>query len=304
VTVGVVVMSYGTPSRPEQIPEYYTDILHGRPPTIEQLAELERRYAAIGGLSPLNSVSRAQMAGITAALERLAPSGFRTAYGTKHAWPRIAEAAGELVASGVDALVGLVLTPHFSTLSVEQYFEQLAEAAAAAGLPLGRVERWGADPVLVELLAERVRSSLEELGTPARWAEVLFTAHSLPTRILAAGDPYPAELAETAALVAAEADLTRFRTAWQSASVTPEPWLGPDIGEVLEELAGVGTEGVVVCPAGFVSDHLEILYDLDVVARRRAEGLKIAFARTASLNDEPRLMEALAGLVIAAVPPR
>ncbi len=302
MSTGVVVMAYGAPASEAEIAPYYTDIRRGRPPSDEQLAELAKRYATIGGLSPLNERSRAQVEGIAAALERLAPGAFRVTYGAKHGAPRIEEAASGLVASGVDALVGLVLAPHYSTLSVGEYLERLAVVANGAGLPFGVVERYGTEPTLVALLAARVRAALDSIGTPAESTEVLFSAHSLPERILDDGDPYAAELAETAALVAAAADLTRFRTVWQSASHTPEPWLGPDISEVLGELADRGAAGVVVCPAGFTSDHLEVLYDLDVVARARAEALGLAFRRAASLNAEPALMEALARLVLAADP--
>jgi protoporphyrin/coproporphyrin ferrochelatase len=195
-----------------------------------------------------------------------------------------------------------VLAPHFSTLGVGEYLERLDEEGAALGLSVGRVERFGADPAFISLLAGRVEVALGCIASPLDRTEVLFSAHSLPERILAVGDPYPAELAETAALVAAVADLTRFRPVWQSASRTPEPWLGPDISEVMSELAGNSTSGVVVCPAGFTSDHLEVLYDLDIVARRHAEELGLAFQRTASLNADPVLMEALAELVVGADP--
>lgn len=302
MTTGVVVMAYGTPSRRDEIAAYYTDVRRGRPPTAEQLADLEARYDAIGGLSPLTTVSRQQVAGVAAALERLAPGHYRVAYGTKHATPRIEEAAKELAATGVDALVGVVLAPHYSTLGVGEYLDRLHEEGTALGLPVGNVERFGADGRFISLLAERVEVAQRRIASPLERTEVLFSAHSLPERILAVGDAYAAELAETAALVASVADLTRFRSVWQSASRTPEPWLGPDISDVMSELADNSTTGVIVCPAGFTSDHLEVLYDLDIVARRRAEELGLAFQRTASLNADPVLMEVLAELILGADP--
>ena len=170
------------------------------------------------------------------------------------------------------------------------------------------MEHWHDDPVLVEVLAERVLEAIASLGrSPGEppddaGLEVCFTAHSLPVRILAEGDPYPSQLERTAGLVAARAGLAHHRVGWQSAGRTPEPWIGPDVLELLRTLAAEGYEAVVVCPAGFTSDHLEVLYDLDVEARRLAEELGVAFARTASLNDEPRVAGALAARVAGARP--
>jgi ferrochelatase len=305
MTVGVVVMSYGTPSGPEELLGYYTDIRRGRPPTDEQLAELERRYAAIGGLSPLNALSRAQVEGIAAALERLAPGRFLTAYGTKHAAPRIADAAEQLAEAGVEALVGLVLAPHYSALSVGEYVDRVQDAAKQAAIELTVVESWHLLPGLVDLLAERLAAALDSL--PAELAdvtEVLVTAHSLPARVAEMGDPYPDQLKQTAEAITTAAGVQRWRVAWQSAGRTPEPWLGPDILDVIRSLPAEGLRAVVICPAGFTSDHLEVLYDVDIEALAVAEAAGLVLVRTESLNDDPRLMTALAELVVqAAAPP-
>jgi ferrochelatase len=305
MTTGVVVMSYGTPGDRDAVAAFYTDVRRGRPPSPEQLAELERRYDAIGGLSPLTARSAAQVEGIRDALEELAPGHFLVRYGTKHGAPKIEEAVDELVGAGVESLVGVVLAPHFSALSVGEYLQRVEARAAEHSINgVGKVERFGEEPALIELLAARVHEALDSLGTPRERTQVLFSAHSLPARIVEMRDPYPAELAATARLVAGALGLDAFRNVWQSASPTSEPWLGPDISEVLTELAAEGTTGVVVCPAGFTSDHLEVLYDIEIVARRRAEELGLSFTRTPSLNDEPALMRCLARLVQGADPGR
>jgi ferrochelatase len=303
MTTGVVVMSYGTPASSDGIAAFYTDVRHGRAPSPEQVERLAARYEAIGGLSPLTVRSASQVEGIRRALEGLAPGQFVTSYGTKHGRPRIEEAVDDLATAGVDAAVALVLAPHYSALSVGEYLERFGDRARQNGIAaVGTVERFGDDPTLIDLLAARVGAALRAIGTPAAATVVLFSAHSLPARIVGLGDPYPAELEVTAELVAEAAGIENFRNVWQSASPTGEPWLGPDICTVLEELAAQGSAGVVVCPAGFTSDHLEVLYDLDIVAKQRAEELGLAFARTTSLNDEPRLMEALARRIHAADP--
>lgn len=297
--VGVVVMDYGTPSGPGDVLAYYTDIRRGRPPSAEQLADLVRRYDAIGGVSPLAARTAAQVAAIARALEAADPGRFLVVHGAKHTHPSIEEALDELHAAGVGRFVGLVLAPHYSALSVGEYLSRARRRAEELGLEAAFVERWGTEPALVEVLAERVREALGSVAPQGTRDELVVTAHSLPVRILETGDPYPDELRETAALVAERAGVTRWRTGWQSAGRTSEPWLGPDICEPLPELAAEGAEAVVVCPAGFTSDHLEVLYDLDVDAKAVAARLGIRFARTASLDDEPRVAAALASRVAA-----
>lgn len=298
---GVVVMSYGTPERLEDVEAFYTDVRRGRPPSAEQLAALTERYRAIGGVSPLGQRTAAQLDALHGALEAAEPGRYLVRSGAKHARPKIEEAVDALAAGGADQLVGLVLAPHYSRLSVGEYVERARTRAAAHGLPAAFVEDWHDEPALVEALADRVRRGVADLlartGEPL---EVVFTAHSLPERILASGDPYPGQLAETARLVAAAAGLVHHRTAWQSAGRTGEAWLGPDILEVLARLAADGVVSVLVCPAGFTSDHLEVLYDLDIEARQLAERLGTGFARTPSLNDDAQVMAALARRVAAA----
>ncbi|MHB8246288.1 MAG: ferrochelatase [Acidimicrobiales bacterium] len=299
--LGVLVMSYGTPSRHEDVESFYTDIRRGRPPSSEQLDELKRRYAAVGGTSALAARTAEQVAAIQAELDELEPLRYVCRYGSKHGTPTIEEAIDEL-ASLCEGLVGIVLAPHYSSGSVGEYLARAEERAAAAGLKAVFIEDWHTNPVLVQLLAERVRAAFASLGSDPKEAgtELLVTAHSLPMRIIAAGDGYDARLRETAALVAAASGASRWRVCWQSAGRTPEPWIGPDILEVIRGLPSEGVSGAVICPAGFTSDHLEVNYDLDIEAQEVAAEAGVHLARTASLNADPRLCAALAGLVLEA----
>ena len=296
---GVLVMAYGTPATPDDVEAYYTHVRRGRPPTPELLDDLRARYEAIGGTSPLLELTRAQAACLAAALG----DGWVVELGMKHAPPFIEEGTARLAEQGVRRIVGLVLAPHYSALSVGEYAARAAatQAVADGGVELTMVDSWHLAPGYVELLAARVLSAYDLLlVTDPNAVEVVFTAHSLPERILAAGDPYPDQLRETAQAVVARAGLGRWSIAWQSAGRTPEPWIGPDLLSHLAERAEAGVEGVIVCPAGFVSDHLEILYDLDVEARQVAERLGLAFARTESPNDDPAFCATLARVVTAA----
>lgn len=303
MTTGVVVMTYGTPSGPDDVERFYLDVRRGRPPTPEQLGDLKRRYDAIGGTSPLNARTAAQLAALQEELEVLEPGAYVVAYGAKHSAPTIEAAVAELAGRGVTDVVGIVLAPHYSRLSVGEYLERAAERCAELGLACGFVRHWHDEEALIAALAARVRSATASLPPTRGEIEYCFTAHSLPERILADGDPYPDELAETARLVAGRLELAHYRVGWQSAGRTPEPWIGPDILVMLRELAAQGFGGVVVCPAGFTADHLEVLYDLDIEAAQLAGELGLAFTRTASLNDDRAVFAALAQRVVAARPP-
>ena len=274
-------MAYGSPSRLEDIPAYLSDIRGGRPVSDEAVEELVERYRRIGGRSPLDEITERQRA----ALER--ELGIPVYTGMKHWTPRIADAAARALAGGARTVVGLVLAPHYSRLSIAGYRERL-EAALDGRAELLFVESWHDHEPYLEALAERVR------GTAAH---VVFTAHSLPERILREGDPYREQLLATSRLVAERAGLERWSFAFQSASATGEPWLGPDILEELERLAADGARAVLAAPVGFVSDHLEILWDLDVEGRERAAQLGLEFDRMPSLNDDAQFVRGMGDLV-------
>jgi protoporphyrin/coproporphyrin ferrochelatase len=303
--IGVLVMAHGTPATVADIEPFYTAIRRGHRPTSDQLDELVARYEAIGGTSPLTERTRAQVDGLAAALEAAAPGRFLVGFGSKYVSPVIEEGMAALIAAGVGQVVAIVLTPHRSTLGSGQYLERAAVAASAAAPPVRCtvVDSWHRSPGLAELLADRARGVLATLDAEQRRRPaVLFTAHSLPLRAVAEGDPYPRQVAESAADIAAilgfdaEPGLT-WGVAWQSAGRTADPWMGPDLLAEMRRAAAEGATAVVVVPVGFVSDHLEILYDLDIEARRVASSLGVAFARTPSLNDDPRLSAILADVV-------
>jgi len=296
MSVAVVLMAYGSPDRLEDVPAYYADIRGGRPIRPELLEELVERYRSLGvgrgAVSPLNAVTEEQRA----ALER--ELGVPVFTGMRHWQPRIAEAAERALASGARVVVGLVLAPHYSTMSIGAYRRQLEEAVGDRA-ELRFVDRWGEEPGLHALWAEKLGAQSNYLS-----AHVAFTAHSLPARILEQGDPYRDELLATSAAIAERAGLRDSSFSFQSESATGEPWLGPDILEHLDELAAHGVRDVLLCPIGFVSEHLEIRWDLDVEAARRARELGLGLRRVDMPNAEPAFVDVLAALVrrAAAVP--
>lgn len=302
----VLLMAYGTPRTPEEILPYYTDIRRGRPPTEEALADLIARYDALGGTSPLAARTEAQRAALQHALDAAAPGQYEVSLGLKHADPKIEAAVDAIAVQGFRHIVGLVLAPHYSSYSIGQYLDRAKAAAEPHGITVSGIESWATEPAYVQFIADDLKAKLDTMPADTK---VLFTAHSLPQRIVDAGDPYPDELRSTAVAVAEKVGLSQWSNwsiAWQSAGRTPEPWLGPDILTVIDDLAAAENDadhqrGVLISAVGFVADHLEVLYDLDIEAAARAAGLGMAFARTACVNDNPAVMAALAQRVIAAV---
>jgi ferrochelatase len=286
VSAAVILMAYGSPSSEKDVPAYFADIREGRPVSPEAVEELTERYRQIGGRSPLDEITEAQRAGLERELQ------LPVLVGMKHWRPRIADAVEAALAAGAETIVGVVLAPHYSRLSIAGYRERLEEALQGRA-ELVFVESWHDHGPFLDVLAERVRGFE---------GHVVFTAHSLPERILQDGDPYRDQLLETSRLVAEQAGLEDWSFAFQSASTTGEPWLGPDILEELDTLAANGVQRVLVCPVGFVSDHLEILWDLDIEAREKAAGLGLELERIESLNDDPAFIRALAELVRESLP--
>ncbi|HLX31739.1 MAG TPA: ferrochelatase [Gaiellaceae bacterium] len=284
----VVLMAYGSPERLADVPAYYADIRGGRPVAPEHLADLVERYRRLGieESSPLNAITEETRAALESEL------GLPVFTGMKHWKPRIGDAAKAALAAGAGEILGLVLAPHYSALSIAGYRSQL-ELAVAGRAELRFVDSWHDEPGFVELLAARVRGSS---------AHVVFTAHSLPARILDTGDPYKEQLLETSRLVAEAAGLAAWSFSFQSASPTGEPWLGPDILDHLESLRRQGVDHVLVCPVGFVSDHLEIRWDLDVEAQEKAAQLGLRLERIEMPNADPEFVRTLATIARRALP--
>lgn len=296
----VLVMSYGTPRSLDDVEAYYTDIRRGRPPPPELLEELMERYRSIGH-SPLLEITEAQARGVE---ERL---GIPAYVGYKHIDPFVPDAVGAMAKDGVERAIGLVLAPHYSKMSVGDYTKR-AETGAAEHSWTGSLEvvkSWHVEPSFIAFLSARVEEALAKLrSVPREEAVVLFSAHSLPQRILEGGDRYPDQLKETAETVASATGLSNWRIGWQSAGGTAEPWIGPDILEIVDELGAAGTKAVVICPAGFVADHLEVLYDVDIEAKKAAEDRGIELVRTTSPNADPAFLDVLTQVVRGALEQR
>jgi protoporphyrin/coproporphyrin ferrochelatase len=285
----VVLMAYGSPERLDDVPAYYADIRGGRPIAAENLEDLVDRYRRLGieQSNPLNAITEDTRASLEAEL------GMPVFTGMKHWTPHISEAAARALESGAELIVGLVLAPHYSRLSIAGYKEQL-ERALIGRAALTFVDSWHDDAGFISFLADRIGETD---------AHVVFTAHSLPSRILEEDDPYREQLLETSRLVAAEAGIDDWSFSFQSESPTGEPWLGPDILDHLTALDADGTKNVLVCPVGFVSDHLEIRWDIDTEAKERAAELGMRLERIEMPNADPHFVRVLAEIVRGALAP-
>jgi ferrochelatase len=310
--IGVLIMAYGTAAGPEDIERYYADIRGGRAPSPQHLEELTTRYAAIGNRFPLLETTRRQAEGLDRELNAdAAESRFRVYLGMKHSPPFIAEGVEEMRSDGIEQAVGLVLAPHWSGMSVETYVERVEKALADGGPSFTFVRHWYAHPLFLDFVSVRVSDSLKRLAPEERErVAVIFSAHSLPTRdqpdgtrrckschACSEGCRYVAQLQHTAELVTGKIGLEDYIVAWQSAGRTPDAWWGPSVDEVIRDMAATGHRAVVVCSVGFVADHLETLYDLDIEARQVAEEAGIRFERTEMPNDDPAFIQALAAVV-------
>jgi len=298
---GVLVLHYGTPAKAEEIPAYYTHIRRGRPPEPRLLDDLVRRYQAIGGLSPLAERTAAQANSLSSALAQLGAQSVPVVVGAKHAPPFIEEAVVELAELGARQVVAVVLAPHYSRGSVEEYLERCETTAKDAGVALCGLRSWALLPGLVAHWARALERGLEEVGAEPGdpRTTVLFSAHSLPVRVVSEGDPYADQVRSTAEAVARSAHLlSPWHLVWQSAGRTGDTWLGPDITEMLEPLVEGGTERVVSCPIGFTSEHLEVLYDLDIDAAARAKALGLGFVRCPVPGDDPLVARSLAQAIV------
>jgi ferrochelatase len=302
--IGVLVMSYGTPESLENVEAYYTHIRRGNPPSAEQLKELKDRYEAIvGGVFPLRENTDRQVEALQAKLN--ADKGgqeyeFVCYQGLKHARPFIEDGVDAMAKDGITQAVGIVLAPHYSVMSVGTYIKRAEAKAKESGVNMSFVESYHMHPELIDVLSRRVTAKLDQYvdaGAARDEIRVLFSAHSLPERILAIGDPYRDQLLETSKAIADKAGVASWQFTWQSAGRTAEPWLGPDILDTLRDLSKEQVEYVLSAPIGFVSDHLEVLYDLDIEATAIAAELDMRLMRIESLNSDPAYMSVLSDVV-------
>jgi ferrochelatase len=302
--VGVLLMAYGSPERMEDLRSYLLDIRGGRETSDALVDEMTERYRLIGGHSPLLMWTRRQGLALERLLnERFSMDGkqYKVYFGMRHWEPRIKEAVGQIVADGVQNVVGLVMAPHNSRLSIGAYYSKLDEAIQEldAGINILPIEEWHDHPGFIAAITENANQAREAFGEQNPY--VIFSAHSLPARILAQGDPYDAQLRETAALLSESLHLEegRWQFCYQSAGQSAERWLGPAIEDVIRALIKAGEKNLLVVPIGFVCDHVEVLYDIDIVCKQLADEHSARLLRSRSLNDSPTFIAALAELVAA-----
>ncbi|RYL86512.1 ferrochelatase [Sporolactobacillus sp. Y61] len=298
--MGLLVMAYGTPYKKEDIVPYYTAIRHGRRPSQEQIEDLTRRYEAIGGVSPLARLTKAQMDALT---ERLNHGQddiiFQSRLGLKYIHPFIEDAVEDMRQDGIEQAIALSLAPHYSRFSVQAYTDRAKKAAGDQGPAIYPIKSWYTEPKFIQYWSQAIRGILDALPEDERSTSVvIFSAHSLPRRILTGGDPYPDQIAETIQAITAQTDIPHVAQAWQSAGKTPDPWLGPDIMDKIRELmTGHHYKHLIFCPIGFVSEHLEVLYDNDMECRTLVESLGGAYHRPSMPDTDPLFIEALASAV-------
>ncbi|WCN38676.1 ferrochelatase [Aneurinibacillus uraniidurans] len=299
--MGLLVMAYGTPHSPDEVESYYTHIRRGRKPTPELLNELITRYERIGGLSPLARITEEQAKALAAKLNEMQDTITFTAFlGLKHITPFIEDGVKNMREADLHEAVSIVLAPHYSTFSAQSYNDRAqAEAKAIGNIRIHSIDSWYDQPAFIRYWADRLRETFSTVSEVDRdRTVVLFTAHSLPERIKQMNDPYPEQIAHTARMIAEEAGIQHYTTAWQSAGRTPEPWLGPDVQDRMRELHAEGYTTMVFCPVGFVSDHLEVLYDNDIECKQIADELGIRYLRPPMPNTHDTFIEGLANAVL------
>ncbi len=296
----VLIMAYGGPDKLEDVRPYLLDVRNHRPTSDEVVAEITDRYRQIGGRSPILELTRAEAAGLEHALNTAAAPGerWKVWVGMRHWYPFLKETLGEMAASGVDRAVGIVMAPHYSRMSIGAYFKRAAEAEHP--VELAPVDSWHLNEGYLDALLERIDDALKKFPAEVRAdVPIIFSAHSLPERILEWDDPYPTQLRETVEALVARLPGRRWEWAYQSAALTPDPWLGPDVSEVLDQLAAEGVRHVLSCPIGFICEHVEILYDIDIEYQEQAQRLGVQLERIEMLNDHPEMLRGLAEVVRA-----
>ncbi|MFE4046532.1 MULTISPECIES: ferrochelatase [Priestia] len=300
--MGLLVMAYGTPYKEEDVERYYTHIRRGRKPSSEALEDLQNRYEAIGGISPLAKITQQQMESLEKRLNEVQDEiEFKAYLGLKHIEPFVEDAVEAMHKDGIKEAVSIVLAPHFSTFSVKSYNGRAKETAEKLGGPIiHSVESWYSEPKFIQYWATRVKQTFDLMDEEKRQKAVLIvSAHSLPEKIIAAGDPYPNQLQETADLIAQAAGIEHYEIGWQSAGNTPEPWIGPDVQDLTRELhEEKGYTSFVYTPVGFIADHLEVLYDNDYECKVVTDEIGADYYRPEMPNAQPEFIDGLATVVL------
>ena len=293
--IGVLVMAYGGPDNLEEVEPYLMDVRGYRTTAPEIVHEVRERYREIGGRSPILERTQAQADALQSVLNEHGYD-FRVFVGMRHWHPFIPDTLTAMREQGIDRTVGLVMAPHYSRMSIQAYFNKIEEAKS--GMQVARIHDWHLLPEYLDALAERVHAALERFPESVRAdVPVIFTAHSLPERILEWGDPYPLQLLATTEALKDRLGSRPYEFAYQSAAISNDPWLGPDASEVIEDYAAAGRRHILICPIGFVCEHVEILYDIDIVYQNLAKKLDVQLERIVMLNDSPKMIRGLAGLV-------
>jgi len=293
--IGLLVMAYGGPNNLDEVEPYLMDVRGYRPTAPEIVHEVRERYREIGGRSPILERTQAQARALESGLNTNEEE-FKAFVGMRHWHPFIKDTLAEMCSQGIERTVGLVMAPHYSRMSIEAYFKNVEQA----GFPMqiSRVNDWHLLPEYLNALAKRVRSALERFPESVR-AEipVIFTAHSLPERILEWDDPYPKQLHETVQALMKLLGHQPHEFAFQSAAISTEPWLGPDASELINRFADEGKRNILICPIGFVCEHVEILYDIDIVYQALAKTLGVRLERIDMLNAEPEMISGLVRII-------
>jgi ferrochelatase len=293
--IGLLIMAYGGPDNLEDVEPYLMDVRGYRATAPEIIHEVRERYREIGGRSPIRERTQAQANALQHVLEQQG-GGFKAFVGMRHWHPFIQDTLAEMRAQGIERTVGMVMAPHYSRMSIQAYFNKIEDAKS--GMQVARIHDWHLLPEYLDALAGRVRTALDRFPESVRAdVPVIFTAHSLPERILAWGDPYPMQLLATTDALMERLGPRPYEFAYQSAAISTDPWLGPDASEVMERYAAEGKRHMLICPIGFVCDHVEILYDIDIVYQKLARDLDVQLERIVMLNDDPQMIRGLAGLV-------
>lgn len=291
----LMIMAYGGPDTLDDVRPYLMDVRNYRPTSDELIEEITERYKLIGGRSPILELTQAEAAGIEQALNGLAAEGerWKVWVAMRHWHPFIKDVMAEMEAAGVERSVGLVMAPHYSAMSIGAYFKRIE--AAESSIKVAPVDSWNLNPGYLDGLHDRLADALEKFPSEERASvPIIFTAHSLPERILQVNDPYPDELRATVDALVERMPGVEWHWAYQSAAMTPDPWLGPDAGDVIQQLHDDGKRNVLICPIGFVCEHVEILFDIDVEFRQQAENLGMHLERIEMLNDHPSMLAGLA----------